>query len=76
MKATAASRYFKLLLLVFVVAAFVAVGDRYLPAPFSTASYRSRRVVNGVFSKVFPYIDPVDNPHRRTEREIEKLERN
>ncbi len=60
----------------FLTLVFVGFGDAFLPKPLSTASLDARTQVNRFMISLFPYMSPIDNPHRRTEGEIEKLDPN
>lgn len=62
-------------ILFFLTLIFVGFGDAFLPKPLSTASATARSHVNQFIIGLFPYIDPIDNPHKRTEGEIENLEK-
>jgi hypothetical protein len=63
-------------ILFFLTLIFVGFGDAFLPKPLSTASATARSHVNQFIIGLFPYMEPIDNPHRRTEGEIERLDQN
>jgi hypothetical protein len=60
-------------LLFFLTLVFIGFGDAFLPKPLGTASAIARSRVNQFIVGLFPDLAPVDNPHQRTEREIERL---
>jgi hypothetical protein len=62
-----------ILLLLAVV--FVGFGDRFLPPPLSTASFRTRTSLNQWMTSSFKLWQPKTNPHQRTERAIEQQEK-
>lgn len=59
----------------FIALIFVGFGDSFLPDPLGSASAKTRTQINTFIVGLFPYVDPVDNPSKRTEGEIEKLQR-
>lgn len=54
---------------------FVALGDKVLPKPLSTASVQTRTSLNNFFVGLFPKKEPKLNPYERTEKEIEKQDK-
>ncbi len=53
---------------------FVALGDRFLPEPVGSYSYKARSAVENFLKGNFFLPEAIDNPHRRTESEVENLE--
>jgi hypothetical protein len=58
--------------LIFVIF-FISVGDRILPSPLSDYSRNTRNGINQFIIGLFPD-NKVNNPHRRTEDAVDKLE--
>ena len=61
------------LLLLFLL--FVALGDRILPKPLSTASVQARTSLNNFFIGLFPQSRPKLNPNERTEKAVEEKQK-
>ena len=55
---------------------FVFVGDRFLPKPLNTASVQSRVSLNNFMVGLFPAWKPKTKPYERTEKAIDKVEKN
>jgi hypothetical protein len=61
------------LLILFLL--FVALGDQFLPKPLSTASRDTRISLNNFFIGLFPKKIPKLNPNERTEKELQREEK-
>lgn len=61
--------------LVFAALLFIGLGDRVLPQPLNQYSRDTRTHVNKYLMGLFPYVDPLDSPHTRTEKAVENLEK-
>ena len=61
--------------LVILFLLFVALGDRLLPKPLSTASLQTRTSLNNFFIGLFPQRQPKLDPNERTEKALEKQEK-
>jgi len=59
----------------FIALVFVGFGDSFLPDPLGSASANTRTQINEFIVGLFPYTEPLDNPSKRTEGEIEKMRR-
>jgi len=60
-------------ILIVLTLIFIAVGDRFLPKPLSTASFQTRTSVNNFLVGLFPTRRP-RNPNERTEKALEQQE--
>ncbi|WP_421658520.1 hypothetical protein [Leptothermofonsia sp. ETS-13] len=54
---------------------FIGFGDRFLPQPLSSASYRTRTTINQWMMATMRLWQPKTNPYARTERAIEREEK-
>jgi hypothetical protein len=54
---------------------FIGFGDRFLPPPLNTASFRTRTSLNQWMTSSFNLWQPKTNPHQRTERAIKQQEK-
>lgn len=61
--------------LVILFLLFVTLGDKFLPKPLSTTSLQTRTSLNKFFIGLFPQWRPKLNPNERTEKELQKEEK-
>jgi hypothetical protein len=52
---------------------FIAIGDRLLPKPLSTASLQTRTTLNNYLMGLFPQ-KRFRNPNQKTEKAVQQLE--
>jgi hypothetical protein len=69
MRPKTAFTYIFLILLIFIV-----LGDKFLPGGLGEASANTREGINNFFKGIFPQKEFV-NPYERTEKEVEKLQK-
>ncbi|MGB3207868.1 MAG: hypothetical protein WBB28_23030 [Crinalium sp.] len=63
-------------IVVILAVLFISVGDRFLPKPLNTASVQSRASLNNFLVGLFPAWKPKTKPSERTQKAIDKLEKN
>ncbi|MBV5260546.1 hypothetical protein FLX56_19220 [Synechococcus moorigangaii CMS01] len=61
-------------LAVFLLLAFVAVGDLFLPEPLKGASKAVKETVNNIVLSILPK-EGFDDPNERTEKAVEDFEK-
>ncbi|SMH38778.1 MULTISPECIES: hypothetical protein [Cyanophyceae] len=60
-------------LVIFLLLAFVAVGDVFLPEPLKGASKQIKATVNNLVLGILPR-EGFKDPHERTEKAVEEME--
>ena len=57
-----------------IILVFITLGDKFLPGSLGEASANSRQSINNFVKGIFPQKEFVD-PHERTEKGVENIEK-